>query len=79
MVVTTSCILPRPLIRALLAAGSKAVVCRDASAPEPEPQEAAAFFRTLCQHLVSGRALVAALELAGACACGCEHAFALVQ
>lgn len=65
VVVTTSAILPRPLIRALLSAGCKAVICRSASSQELDPDLAAAFFCTLCKQMVSGRPIMAALEHAG--------------
>ena len=65
LVVTSSSVLPRPLVRALLTAGSKAVICRDPGAPEPLAEAAASFFCALCSAMVGGRALVTALALAG--------------
>lgn len=65
VIITTSSILPRPLLRALLSSGCKAVICRDAAAPQPPPEQAAGFFCALCQQLVAGRSLLSALERAG--------------
>ncbi|BDA47659.1 probable calcium-independent phospholipase A2-gamma at C-terminar half [Coccomyxa sp. Obi] len=61
----TSSALPQELLRSLMDAGCRAVVCRDAAAPAPAAPAAATFFSCLYRHLRRGIALPQALWSAG--------------
>jgi hypothetical protein len=56
-IVVTSSALPNALLRALLLAGCRAVVCRDAAAAAPAAADAAAFFREVYTRLQRGAPL----------------------